>query len=107
MHADRTLRVPPAAEVALFRVAQEALLNVHKHARATRVDVRVEQREGAVVLEVIDDGVGLADEAAGSGRGAGLRGMRDRADLLGGTLQVMRNAGRGTRLVLSLPSTGT
>ena len=107
MHADAELRVPPSAEVALFRVAQEALLNVHKHARATRVDLRIEQRQGEVVLEVTDDGVGLADDAAVNGRGAGLRGMCDRADLLGGNLRVVRNEGCGTRLVLSLPSDGT
>ena len=106
IHADRNLRVRPAAEVALFRVAQEALLNVHKHARATRVDVRVEQRPSEVVLEVTDDGVGLADDSSVSGRGAGLRGMRDRADLLGGRVDVARNEGGGTRLILSLPSTG-
>ena len=108
MHADRNLRVPPSAEVALFRVAQEALLNVHKHARATRVDVRVEHCRGEVVLEVTDNGVGLADDSAVSGRGAGLRGMRDRADLLGGRLQVTRDGGGGgTRLVLALPDGGT
>jgi signal transduction histidine kinase len=105
IHADRNLRVRPAAEVALFRVAQEALLNVHKHARATRVDVRVEQRQGEVVLEVTDDGVGLADDSSVSGRGAGLRGMRYRADLLGGRVDVARNEGGGTRLILSLPQT--
>ena len=103
---DPSLRVPPSAEVAVFRVVQEALLNVHKHARATRVDVRVEQRPGEVVLEVTDNGVGLAEDAAVSGRGAGLRGMRDRADLLGGKLQVARNERGGTRLVLTLPHSG-
>ena len=106
MHTDPSMQVPPSAEVALFRVAQEALLNVHKHARATRVDVRVEQRPGEVVLEVTDNGVGLAEDAAVSGRGAGLRGMRDRADLLGGRLQVARNERGGTRLVLTLPHSG-
>jgi len=69
------------------------------------VDVRVEQRPSEVVLEVTDDGVGLADDSSVSGRGAGLRGMRDRADLLGGRVDVARNEGGGTRLILSLPQT--
>jgi two-component system, NarL family, sensor histidine kinase UhpB len=90
--------------VAVFRVAQEALLNVHKHARARRVDVHLEERDGALVLEVTDDGVGVPADALTAGRGAGLRGLRDRADLLGGTLEIGRRESGGTRLVLRLPA---
>jgi signal transduction histidine kinase len=103
LHAAEDLKVSPAAEVAVFRVLQEALLNVHKHAAARRVKVRIAQQEGDVVLEVTDDGRGLPEDAQGSGRGAGLRGMRDRADLLGGSLDVAR-AGTCTRLVLRVPN---
>ncbi len=78
-------------------------MNVHKHAQAQRVDVCVKQRDGSLVLEVTDDGVGLAADALTGGRGAGLRGMRDRADLLGGTLEVSPGASGGTRLVVRLP----
>jgi signal transduction histidine kinase len=103
LHAAEDLKVSPAVEVAVFRVLQEALLNVHKHAAARRVKVRIAQEEGDVVLEVTDDGRGLPEDAHGSGRGAGLRGMRDRADLLGGSLHVAR-AGTCTRLVLRVPN---
>lgn len=96
-----------AQAVTVYRVAQEALSNVMRHARATQVGVALSLRacgatDGAgLVLSVQDDGVGMA--SAGSGGGLGLLGARERAALLGGVLLVEGSAGRGTRLRMSLP----
>jgi signal transduction histidine kinase len=88
------------AEVVLLRAAQEALANVRKHAGARRVLLRLQRDDGAVALEVLDDGQGLAP---GTAEGVGLRGMRDRVTAGGGTLEVAGEPGRGTRVRLALP----
>lgn len=87
-------------EVVLLRAAQEALANVRKHAGARRVLLRLAREDGAVALEVLDDGQGLAP---GTGEGVGLRGMRDRVSAGGGTLDVAGEPGRGTRVRLAMP----
>ncbi len=87
-------------EVVLLRAAQEALANVRKHAGARRVLLRLSRQDGAVALEVLDDGQGLAP---GTAEGVGLRGMRDRVAAGGGTLDVAGEPGRGTRVRLAMP----
>lgn len=87
-------------EVVLLRAAQEALANVRKHAGARRVLLRLTRDDGAVTLEVLDDGQGLAP---GTAEGVGLRGMRERVAAGGGTLDVAGEPGRGTRVRLALP----
>jgi two-component system, NarL family, sensor histidine kinase UhpB len=90
-------------ELVVYRVAQESLTNVARHARATTTLVALEaDSDGAVALRVRDDGCGLA---AGSGAGHGIRGMRERALLIGATLELSRPAEGGTEVVLRLPST--
>jgi signal transduction histidine kinase len=87
---------------ACFRVLQEALTNVVKHAKATRVQVALALRAGELALEVVDDGRGLG---AGPRRaGFGLVGMRERAAALGGTLEVGVGPAGGTRIALRLPA---
>jgi PAS domain S-box-containing protein len=94
------------AEMAFYRVAQEALNNTSKHAEATRVDVVLERRGGEAVLTVDDDGMGFDVEAPETKRkGVGIIGMRERAALVGGTLQVESTAGRGTTVYLRCPVT--
>jgi signal transduction histidine kinase len=97
----------PEAELALFRAMQEALANAVRHAGASRVDVRVAARDGAVELEVTDDGRGLPSgarlsefERAGH---MGLAGMRERIVLLGGTVLVGAAPTGGVRLVARVP----
>ena len=85
--------------LALYRAAQEALTNVRKHARASRVDVRLDFQPGQVSLEVKDNGVGAA-EATG---GFGLLGIRERMQLLGGTLEIRTGLGKGFRLTATVP----
>jgi signal transduction histidine kinase len=91
----------------LFRVAQEALANVVRHAQASEVLLRLATRAGRVMLTIWDDGVGfeplLAASAASEGRSAGLAGMRERARLYGGELQIESRAEAGTWLRASFP----
>jgi signal transduction histidine kinase len=99
-------RLPSAVETGLYRIVQEALTNASKHARAKRVDVRVQQRARMIRCSIIDDGVGLDMSAVKSGRkhrGLGLVGIRQRIDVLGGTLQIDSKRGRGTQLHISIP----
>jgi two-component system CheB/CheR fusion protein len=105
-------QLPRDAQVAFYRIAQEALNNVSKHAHASRVDVILASRRGQVVLVVEDDGVGFdPSDAANAARGLGLAGMRERAVLVGATLQVEAAPGKGTSIFLrrpaEIPASGT
>lgn len=102
--AEADLPVPAAAEVTILRVAQEALLNVQKHAHASQVDVRLNRHGEWVMLEIRDDGVGLSPNGSAVRSGAGLRSMRERAELLGGTLDLASMPGSGTHVALRIPS---
>ncbi|WP_242102830.1 sensor histidine kinase [Lysobacter sp. M2-1] len=90
----------------LFRVAQEALNNASKHARAQSVLLRLVARGGELQLQVIDDGIGCDVEQALRAGGSGLPGMRERLRLYGGRLELRSAAGQGTRLraVVPLPA---
>lgn len=102
--AEADLSIPAAAEVAVFRVAQEALVNVQKHARASRVEVRLQRDGDYLAVAVLDDGIGFDTGGAAERSGTGLRSMRERADLLGGALLIESRAGGGTRLTLRIPT---
>ena len=91
--------LPAAVEVAAYRIVQEALTNVTRHARARRCDVRLALEPTALSLEVRDDGVGIAD----GGRGVGLRAMAERAAELGGTCGITSRPGAGTSVSARLP----
>jgi PAS domain S-box-containing protein len=97
-------RLPPEVEGTMYRVVQESLNNVLKHARAARVDVALERHADHVSLIIEDDGVGFDPPNAPSGtQGLGLVGMRERAALIGADLQVESAAGRGTTVFLRVP----
>jgi PAS domain S-box-containing protein len=87
----------PATVAQLYRITQEALTNVAKHARATRAAVGVERRGHECVLDIEDDGVGIDDEGV-QGKGLGLSIMRYRASMIGGSLTVKRREEGGTRV---------
>ena len=95
-------RQTPALEVGIYRLAQEALSNAVKHAQASRVVIRLSEDDDAVRLRVEDDGHGfdVADQARA---GFGLIGMRERVELLGGTLRVTSRATAGTRIDVAVP----
>lgn len=90
------LELRPDAETALFRIAQEALTNVARHAGARQVEVSIRVDGSAVLLRVIDDGKGLP---ASVRRGLGIVGMRERAERLGGTLEIVPGPGGGGAVV--------
>jgi two-component system sensor histidine kinase DegS len=99
-----TERLPATVEVAIFRVIQEALENVRRHAQASRVEVSIYEEDGCLIFSVTDDGVGLQPGYIGSrGRSLGLVSMHDRAELLKGRLRVRSDAEQGTQLILSIP----
>jgi two-component system sensor histidine kinase UhpB len=91
------------AELAVYRVAQESLTNVARHAGATRVEVALEPGAGSVVLHISDDGRGMSEAASLNGHG-GLRGMRERALLVGGALAVKRGRAGGVEVRLEVPA---
>ncbi|HEX6153027.1 MAG TPA: GAF domain-containing protein [Solirubrobacterales bacterium] len=91
-------------ERVVYRLAQEALNNVVKHSRAGQAELRAELREGAVHLEVGDDGSGFDMEEIGGGHG--LRGMRERVALIGGRIEVDSRPGEGTRVTATVPVSG-
>jgi signal transduction histidine kinase len=97
-------RLSPEAEITFYRIAQEALNNVVKHAQATRVDVVLDAGRDTVLLIVEDDGVGF-DAAASESKptGIGVLGMRERAGLIGATLQVESSPDKGTTVYLRYP----
>ena len=96
-------RLPEPVEAAAYYLIAEALTNVTKYADASRARVRVALDDANVVVEVSDDGVGGADPAAGSG----LRGLADRVEALGGSLDVVSPAGAGTSLRAEIPAQAT
>ncbi|SMD24373.1 sensor histidine kinase [Kibdelosporangium aridum] len=96
----------PGIEVALFRVAQEALANIAKHAGATRAGITLSYMDDVVLLDVRDDGVGFEPDAAGPGdaSGYGLGTMRQRLLGVGGTLEIESTPGEGTAIGASVPA---
>jgi two-component system, NarL family, sensor histidine kinase DevS len=93
-----------ALETAVYRLVQEGLNNISKHSMARKAELSVSLSGGAIAIEVVDDGVGF--EPMGVQEGFGLVGMRERAALLGGTLEVSSAEGAGTRLHARLPLAG-
>lgn len=88
-------------ETAAYRIVQESLSNAARHAGASRVVVELSRRNGVLEVRVRDDGTGFDPGNAGSG--FGLRGMRERVDLLDGTIEISSGAGRGTQVAAALP----
>jgi signal transduction histidine kinase len=95
-------RLAPELETTVYRVVQESLTNVVKHAGATSIDIAVRCEGDAVDVSVADDGIGF-DSKAMAGNGFGLAGMRERVELAGGELSVLPAAGAGTVIRARLP----
>ncbi len=99
-------RMAHAAEISLFRIAQEALANISKHAHATQVDIRVEWDAERVLLAIRDNGVGFDPShvaTSGPRRGWGLTGMAERAEALGGQCQIISQPGQGPQIIVTAP----
>ena len=97
-------RMPDAVAAVLYRVAQETLANVARHAQATRVVICVRAGRGAVRCTIRDDGIGFDVREAARGHGLGLGGMRARLAAVGGTLAVRSGKGAGTSLTATIPT---
>lgn len=93
----------PGLDLAAYRIVQEALTNALRHSGCQRVEVRLGYRPGELAVTVEDDGRGIGPDARNGQAGHGLRGIRERAELYGGTLDVGRGAGGGTRVRARLP----
>lgn len=89
--------------VAIFRIVQESLTNVARHAEASRVEITLSWCEGNLVIEVRDDGKGLDSEGASARRSFGLLGMRERAAVVGGTIDIVSAPRQGTIVSVSIP----
>lgn len=94
-------QLAPDVDLVVYRVAQEAITNVIRHAGATTVDVALEAHERSVTLDVFDDGRGMLYQTAVES--GGIRGMRERAVVVDGVLTVSSSPGRGTRVSLTVP----
>ncbi len=95
--------IDAATRLILFRAAQEALTNVSRHARASRVDIVLRAEAHSIAMDVNDDGIGIADSALAKVGSLGLLGIRERVGALGGTVAVSRNGGSGTTVSVRLP----
>mgnify|MGYP003544871461 FL=1 len=107
LQIDDVRPLPPHLEVALYRITQEALTNVRKHAKASRVKLTLREADGHVTLEIEDDGRGFASQPSPSQRpptSFGLTGMAERASLIGGELSVRSTPGRGTVVTVRVPT---
>ena len=102
-HTNGERRLPLPLEIELYRIAQEALTNVVKHARAKQVNITLRFDEAQVCLEIADDGVGF-DTAVGHSGGMGLRGIQERVEKIGGDLLVQSTPGQGTILRITVNS---
>ena len=94
--------LPAGVALVAYRTAQEALTNVSKHARATRVTVDLSLSHGVLSLEIVDNGCGLDDGALAKARSFGIRGLHERADTVGGWIDLSSSVA-GTMLMLSVP----
>lgn len=101
--SEEDIALDEGRSTAVFRIFQEALTNVARHARATRVDAQLTVRDGVLTLIVRDNGVGMVQQRSTASRSLGLLGMQERAMMFGGTVDVTGEPGRGTCVTLTMP----
>ena len=101
--SDSDIDLHPDQSIALFRIFQEALTNIGKHAKASRIAVRLRHTGGSVRLDVADDGIGITATDRSKPKSFGIRGMMERANMLGGQLSVAGGAQGGTEVTVQIP----
>jgi signal transduction histidine kinase len=101
--ADPDMELQDPHATTIYRVLQESLTNVAKHARASNVDVRLERADGELVLTVRDDGAGFSPDTSHKPNSYGLIGLRERVYLLGGKVRIDSAPDDGTRIEVRLP----
>ncbi|MGZ4817819.1 MAG: GAF domain-containing sensor histidine kinase [Terriglobales bacterium] len=100
---DNVGRLAPECEAAIYRVVQEALHNIAKHAQAKTANIQMRRDESVIRLLIEDDGQGMTKPAGFTGRSFGLAGMRERISMLGGTVKVSSVKGSGTKIEVTVP----
>ncbi len=104
LHSDwQDISLPANLATSLFRIAQEACNNIRKHAQATQVDIYLVGKDGELVLEVTDNGIGISEERRNNPRSFGLLGMSERIAALGGRFQLTTRSGHGTTVRVTTP----
>lgn len=105
--AGRERRLPAEVEIAIFRIVQEAVRNIVRHAKAESAYICLEFQEKSIIIQIEDDGIGFDTSREFSynelGQGLGILGMRERAELLKGTLEIDSKPGSGTRITAEIP----
>jgi PAS domain S-box-containing protein len=91
---------------AAFRILQEALTNILRHAQATTVNIQMKQEDGEFILTIRDNGRGITDDEKSGQRTLGLLGMRERAHLIGGKIEITGSDGKGTVVIVRIPISG-
>jgi signal transduction histidine kinase len=91
---------------AVFRILQEALTNVLRHAQATTVRIQLNTENGKFIMTVSDNGRGITNDQKSNGRTLGLLGMRERAHLIGGEVEITGSPGKGTIVIVRIPFSG-
>jgi PAS domain S-box-containing protein len=99
----RNIKVDRNHAVGIFRILQEACTNILRHAEATRVEVRIMKDKKSVILEIGDNGIGMRKSKIDNIRSLGILGMRERAMLFGGELQITSKKGQGTKVSVEIP----
>jgi signal transduction histidine kinase len=97
-------RLSPETEMAIYRIVQEALHNVAKHAQATKTNISMTRNNGTVKVLVEDDGVGIFPKGNFRGNSFGLAGIKERVSMLGGVVRVVSLKGKGTRIEIDVPA---
>jgi signal transduction histidine kinase len=97
------IAVDPERATAIFRILQETLTNVARHADASQVEVRLAKEDGDLTLEVHDNGKGIPEDKLSNGESLGILGMRERALLLGGEIIISGAPGQGTIVRVRIP----
>jgi signal transduction histidine kinase len=108
-NCDCSLNITELSEeqsTAVFRIYQEALTNVLRHARATRVDIRIEKVDGYFALSIRDNGKGISHSERSAQKSLGILGMRERAHLIGGEVSITGAEGQGAVVTVRVPIAG-
>jgi PAS domain S-box-containing protein len=95
--------LPDPVKINLFRIVQEATTNIGRHSKATEVRVNLERNDHSIALQVFDNGVGFHTETVYKGNTLGILGMRERASIVGGKLEIKTTPGNGTGIFVSVP----
>jgi signal transduction histidine kinase len=105
-HLGNEIVIDPERATAIFRIFQESLTNIARHANASQVDIRLSEDHGDVVLQVRDNGRGIGEEQVTTAKSVGILGTQERAHLLGGELTISGSAERGTMVRVRIPEAG-